>query len=81
MIFFSVYKSNSASRIVTTDLAGRNATVLLHYPQVFDVTGLTIDYTDDRLVIQTKNININVVGRTEILFFICLNRRCGMFEM
>jgi len=46
-LFFSVYKTYG-SKIVTTDLAGHNATTLFQFPKVFDVTGLTIDYTDNR---------------------------------
>ena len=46
-LFFSSYKA-LGSKIYRTDLAGKNLTVLLEFPDVFDVTGMTVDYTDDR---------------------------------
>nr|CAB3263507.1 low-density lipoprotein receptor-related protein 6-like [Phallusia mammillata] len=47
-LFFSIYNSAGAV-IVTTDLAGKGERILFASPEVYDVTGLTIDYTDDRL--------------------------------
>jgi len=29
-------------------MAGKNATVLFKFPQVFDVTGMTVDYADNK---------------------------------
>ena len=36
------------SKIVTMDMSGNNVKVLFKFPEVFDVTGMTIDYTDDK---------------------------------
>uniref|UniRef100_H2YXX3 EGF-like domain-containing protein n=1 Tax=Ciona savignyi TaxID=51511 RepID=H2YXX3_CIOSA len=47
-MYFSTYKA-FGSKIMVSDLAGKNATTLFQFPLVFDVTGLTIDYTNDRL--------------------------------
>ncbi|XP_076814506.1 low-density lipoprotein receptor-related protein 2-like isoform X1 [Clavelina lepadiformis] len=47
-LYFSTYKALK-SKIIVTDMAGKNETVLFQFPDVFDVTGLTIDYTDERL--------------------------------
>nr|CAB3263510.1 low-density lipoprotein receptor-related protein 6-like [Phallusia mammillata] len=47
-LFFSTYKLQG-SKIIRTDLAGKNATTLFAYPEVHDVTGMTVDYADEKL--------------------------------
>lgn len=47
ILIFSVYKS-LGSRLIVTDLAGKNERILFKYPDVFDVTGITIDYASDK---------------------------------
>lgn len=47
-IFFSTYKM-VASKISSVDLSGKEEKVLVRFPKVYDVTGLTLDYTDDRI--------------------------------
>jgi len=47
-IFFSAYES-MLSEIISIDMAGGDFKVLFEFPEVYDVTGLTVDYTDDRL--------------------------------
>nr|XP_018667559.1 low-density lipoprotein receptor-related protein 6-like isoform X2 [Ciona intestinalis] len=47
-LYFSTYKA-FGSKIMVTDLAGKNPQTLFQFPDVFDVTGLTVDYTDERL--------------------------------
>nr|XP_039264367.1 low-density lipoprotein receptor-related protein 2-like isoform X3 [Styela clava] len=48
LLIFSTYKA-LGSKIIVTDLAGKSPKTLFKFPNVFDVTGITIDYTDDRL--------------------------------
>ncbi|XP_076825968.1 low-density lipoprotein receptor-related protein 2-like [Clavelina lepadiformis] len=48
LLYFSTYKKFN-SKIIVTDTAGKSGKVLFQYPDVADVNGLTIDYTDDRL--------------------------------
>ena len=36
------------SKIVVVDLAGNHLQDLFKFPEVFDVTGMTIDYTDEK---------------------------------
>lgn len=47
-LFVSLFKT-MGSKIITLDMAGGNRTDLFTFPEVFDVTGLTIDYTDEKL--------------------------------
>lgn len=46
-MIFSTYEAQNA-KIVRTDLAGKDAVELFVYPEVLDITGITIDYEEDR---------------------------------
>jgi len=48
ILFLSLFKTME-SKIVTMDMSGNNLKVLFKFPEVFDVTGMTVDYTDDKL--------------------------------
>jgi len=41
------------AKLCVADLAGKNVTELLRSPQIKDVLGITVDYTDDRLAMMT----------------------------
>ena len=55
------------------DLAGKNETVIIRYPDVNDVTGLTIDYTDDRLKTDVKLLCRKIYYKT-VVIVTCLIR-------
>jgi len=46
-LYFSSYKSYG-SKIIRSDMAGKNARILFQYPNVFDATGMTVDYAEDK---------------------------------
>ncbi|CAK8675825.1 unnamed protein product [Clavelina lepadiformis] len=47
-LFFSTFRSRG-SQIISTDLAGKDKQVIFSYPAVNDVSGITVDYDEDRI--------------------------------